>query len=36
MIRKESSGVVSAELKQESLEPIPISRKYQQEVTNLL
>ena len=36
MIRKESSGVVSAELKQESLEPIPISRKYQQEVANLL
>jgi DNA-binding LytR/AlgR family response regulator len=36
MIRKESSGGVSAELKQESLEPIPISRKYQQEVTNLL
>lgn len=36
MIRKEPSGVVSAELKQEGFEPIPISRKYQQEVTKLL
>lgn len=36
MIRKESSGVVAAELKQEGLEPVPISRKYQQEVTSLL
>lgn len=36
MIRKESSGVVCAELKQENLEPIPISRKYQQEITSIL
>lgn len=36
MIRKESSGVVSAVLNQEGFEPIPISRKYQQEITSIL
>lgn len=36
MIRKEASGVVAAELKQEIYEPIPISRKYQQEIMRLL
>lgn len=36
MIRKENSGVVSAELTQEIFEPIPISRKYQQEIMHLL
>ncbi len=36
MIRKESSGVVVAELNVEGLEPVPISRKYQDEVTRLL
>ena len=36
MIRKEPSGLVVAELNVEGLEPIPISRKYQDEVTKLL
>ena len=36
MIRKEASGVVVAELNVEGLEPVPISRKYQDEVTRLL
>lgn len=36
MIRKEPSGVVVALLKEEGLEPIPISRKYQEEITRLL
>lgn len=36
MIRKENSGVVCAELTEESYEPIPISRKYQQEIMQLL
>lgn len=36
MIRKENSGVVSAELTKETYEPIPISRKYQQEIMQLL
>ena len=36
MLRKESSGMVVAELNVEGLEPVPISRKYQDEVTRLL
>ena len=36
MIRKEPSGMVVAELNEMGLEPIPISRKYQDEVTKLL
>ena len=36
MIRKENYGVVCAELTEESYEPIPISRKYQQEIMQLL
>ncbi len=36
MIRKESSGVVCAELMQENFEPVPISRKYQEEITRRL
>lgn len=36
MIRKEPSGVVVAELKAEGYESIPISRKYQEEITRLL
>ena len=36
MIRKESSGVVVAELNQEGFDPVPISRKYQEEITRLL
>ena len=36
MIRKESSGMVVAELNIEGLEPVPISRKYQDEVAKLL
>lgn len=36
MIRKEPSGLVVAELNVEGLEPIPISRKYQDEVAKLL
>lgn len=36
MIRKEPSGVVVAELAVEGMEPIPISRKYQDEVAKLL
>lgn len=36
MIRKEPSGVVVALLKEDSYEPIPISRKYQEEITRLL
>jgi hypothetical protein len=36
MIRKEPTGMVVAELNETGLEPIPISRKYQDEVTKLL
>lgn len=36
MVRKEPSGVVVALLKEDSYEPIPISRKYQEEITRLL
>lgn len=36
MIRKEPSGLVVALLKEEGYEPIPISRKYQDEITRLL
>ena len=36
MVRKEPSGVVVALLKEEGFEPIPISRKYQEEITRLL
>ncbi len=36
MIRKESSGVIVALLKEENYEPIPISRKYQEEVTRMI
>lgn len=36
MIRKEPSGVVVALLKEEGYEPIPISRKYQEEVTRMI
>ncbi len=36
MVRKEPSGVVVALLKEEGYEPIPISRKYQEEITRIL
>lgn len=36
MIRKESTGLVFAELKQEQFEPIPISRKYQAEISQMI
>lgn len=36
MIRKEPSGVVVALLKEEGYEPIPISRKYQEEINRML
>ena len=36
MVRKEPSGVVVALLKEEGYEPIPISRKYQEEITKIL
>lgn len=36
MIRKEPSGVVVALLKEENYEPIPISRKYQEEMMRVL
>ena len=36
MIRQEPSGLVVALLKEEGYEPIPISRKYQDEITRLL
>ncbi len=35
MVRRESSGVVVAELKQEWLDPVPISRRYQEEISRL-
>lgn len=35
-IRKEPSGVVVAQLKEEGYDAIPISRKYQEEITRLL
>lgn len=36
MIRKEPSGVMVAVLNEEGYEPIPISRKYQEEITKIL
>ena len=36
IVHRNSSGVIVAELKQEHMESIPISRKYQDEITRLL
>ena len=36
IVHRDSSGIIVAELKQEGFESIPISRKYQEEITRLL
>lgn len=36
IVHRDSSGMIVAELKQEGFESIPISRKYQEEITRLL
>ena len=36
MVRRDESGLIVADMKQEGIESIPISRKYQEEISKIL
>ena len=36
MVRRDEAGLIVADMKQEGIESIPISRKYQEEISKIL